>query len=386
MGALGETAGGAILALHRRLLPADPRIGWTPYLWLFWLINFFFKWFVVPPAPGEVGLTLLTLPVFLVLYFDGFWHSGRRVLVNMAGILLIGAAWTPFNAGAMSFFVYAGAFAGRVDRPPRAYAWLAVVVLLIAVEWLLLDLASFVPLLGGAITALIGTACIHSSELDRRTTALQLSQAEVRRLASVAERERIARDLHDLLGHSLSLIAIKAQLAARLASRGDRRAEREIREVESISRDALREVREAVTGFRRADLDAELVNARLACEAAGIGLTVQRPALDLSPEHEMVLAMCLREAITNVVRHAAADRCRASLAREGRWIGLTVADDGRGGVVREGAGLTGMRERVEQAGGEMAIETARGVTLTVRVPDDPQPPASRLSASREAVA
>ena len=143
----------------------------------------------------------------------------------------------------------------------------------------MLDLANFVPLLGGAFTALIGAASIHSAELDRRTAALQLSQAEIRRLASVAERERIGRDLHDLLGHTLSLIVIKAQFAAKLASRGDCRAEQEIREVEGISRDALREVREVVTGFRRSDLDAELANARLACEAAGIRLTVDRAIL-----------------------------------------------------------------------------------------------------------
>ena len=386
MSDLRRAAGGAILALHRRLLPADPRIGWTPYLWLFWLIPFFAKWTFVPLEPVELTLALLTLPVFLVLYFSGFWRSGRRVFVNIAGILLIALVWTPFNPNAMAFFIYGSAFIGRADRPPRAYAWLAVIVPLIVVEWLVLDLPNFVPLFGGALTALIGTATIHSGELDRRAAALQLSQAQVRRLASVAERERIGRDLHDLLGHTLSLIAIKAQLAAKLASRGDRRAEREIREVESISRGALREVREAVTGFRRADLDAELANARLACEAAGIRLTVDRPTLDLSPDREAVLAMCLREAITNVVRHAAAGQCRASLVREGRWMRLTVADDGRGGAIRESAGLTGMRERVEEAGGEMAIETARGVTVTVRVPDDPRPPASRLPASREAAA
>ena len=89
-GDLGRAAGEAVLALHRRLLPASPRIGWIPYLWLFWLICFFAKWFFVPIEPAELTLALLTLPVFLALYFDGYWHSGRRVLVNIAGILLIG--------------------------------------------------------------------------------------------------------------------------------------------------------------------------------------------------------------------------------------------------------------------------------------------------------
>ena len=156
--------------------------------------------------------------------------------------------------------------------------------------------------------------------------------------------------------------------------------------MERISRGALREIREAVTGFRRANLDAELANARLACEAGGISLTIDRHVLNASPEQEAVLAMCLREAITNVVRHAAAGQCRATLGRKDRWIRLTVEDDGRGGAIHEGAGLAGMRERVEQARGEMTIETARGVALTVRIPTVPERPTSRLPASGEAAA
>ena len=94
--------------------------------------------------------------------------------------------------------------------------------------------------------------------------------------------------------------------------------------------------------------------------------------------------MSLREAVTNVVRHAAASRCRVGLASEGRWICLLVEDDGRGGPVREGSGLAGMRERAERVGGEMAIDTARGVTLTVRIPAVPERP--KQPASREAAA
>ena len=383
-GSFGRAVGRAFLALHRRLLPANPRIGWTPYLWLFWLTTFFAKWLFVPLDPVELTLALLTLPVFLALYFNGFWRSGPRVFVNIAGILLIALVWTPFNANAMTFFIYGASFIGRAARPPRAYAWLAGVVLLVAVEWLVLDLPVFVPLFGGALSVLVGAASIHSDELDRQEVALRVSQAEVRRLAAVAERERIGRDLHDLLGHTLSLITIKAELASKLASRGDSRAAREIREVERISRGALREIREAVTGFRRPDLDAELASARLACEAGGIRLTVDRPVLDATPEQEAVLAMCLREAITNVVRHSAAGRCRASLGCEGRWMRLTVEDDGRGGAIHEGAGLAGMRERVEQAGGEMTVETAGGVTLMVRIPVER--PTSGLAPSGEAAA
>ena len=96
--------------------------------------------------------------------------------------------------------------------------------------------------------------------------------------------------------------------------------------------------------------------------------------------------MCLREAITNVVRHSAASRCRTNLVREGRWIRLTVEDDGRGGAIREGAGLAGMRERVEWSGGEVTVRAVRGVTLTVRIPADPKHPTSGLPTTREAAA
>ena len=344
-----------------------------PYLWLFWLTNFFQKWFLVPLEPVEFTLALCTITLFLAVYFDGYRQSGRRLLVNVAGLLLLGIAWMPFNAGATVFFIYGSAFVGRAVRPPRAWAYLAGIALVVILESLALDLPAIFLLFGAPVSVLVGAATVHLAEAGRQESALKLSQTEVRRLAAVAERERIARDLHDLLGHTLSVIAIKAELAAKLVARGDAQAEREIRDVETISRDALREVREAVAGFRRADLDGELAAARLACEARGIQLAVDRPPIDVPPDREAVLAMCLREAITNVVRHSDARHCRVGLAREGPQIGLTVADDGVGGVIREGSGLSGMRERVERAGGEMGLDSTGGVALSVRLPAEAGP-------------
>ena len=376
---------GVARALHRRLLPPRKRLGWMPYLWLFWLLSFFQKWFVVPLEPVEFGLSLCTVLLFLALYFNGYWHTSRRLLANIAGLLLIGVVWMPFNAGATTFFIYGSAFVGRAVRPPRAYGYLAGIAFLILLESLLLDLPAVFLLFGAPVTALVGAATVHLAEAGRSDSALKLSQAEARRLAAVAERERIARDLHDLLGHTLSVIAIKAELAAKLAARGDGRAEQEIRDVETVSRGALRQVREAVAGFRRVDLDDELAGARLACEARGIRLAVDRATIDLPPDPEAVLALCLREAITNVVRHSDARHCRVGLAREGPRVRLTVADDGIGGVIQEGTGLSGMRERVERAGGEMGIDSARGVALTVRVPAGAGPRGAGVrAAGREA--
>ena len=394
-----DHAAGATRSLDQYLLPPHMRRNWLPYLWLFWLLNFFQKWFVVPmepvdsPASGpaavflplyfngywfpwrvvpseavELALALCTVAVFLPLYFNGYWRAGHRLLVTVVGCLLIGIVWLPFNAGAMTFFAYGSAFVGRAAPPRQAFTYLAGITLLLASELLLLAAPREQLLFGPPVCLVVGAATLHFAEMRRRDSALKLSQAEVQHLAAVAERERIARDLHDLLGHTLSVISIKAQLAARLAGRGDERTEQEIRDVESVSRDALRHVREAVRGFRRVSLDGELANAHLACEAKGIEFDVDRSALDLPADLEAVLAMCLREAITNVVRHSEASRCRASLTREGSWIRLTVSDDGRNRAIREGAGLAGMRERIEHAGGKMTVDSARGVALTIRVP------------------
>lgn len=363
-------AAAPVRALHRYLLPPRVRHSWLPYIWLFWLLGFFQKWFDVPIEPIEFTLALCTVAVFLPLYFNGYWRTGHRLLLTIAGCVFLGIVWFPFNMGAMPFFVYGSAFVGRAVPPRRAFAYLSVIALLLAAEAVLLGMPYGFLLFGPPVCAVVGAATVHFARTERRESELRLSRAEVRRLAAVAERERIARDLHDLLGHTLSVIAIKAELAAKLTVRGDARAESEIRDVESVSRTALSQVREAVAGFRQADLDGELANAHIACEARGIEFAVDRSAMDLPEDQEPVLAMCLREAITNVVRHSNASHCRVSLAREGNEIRLTVADDGNSGAIREGAGLAGMRERLQQVGGEMSIESGRGVTLTVRVPAD----------------
>ena len=403
----------ALRTLNRRLLPPQMRQSWLPYLWLFWLLGFVQKWLVAPIEPfgtvtlsavpivlplhlngywffvpteaAEPALALCTVAAFLPLYFNGYWRAGRRLLATVAGCLLIGMVWLPFNAGAIPFFVYGSAFVGRAVPPRQAFTYLTGIALLLVSELLLLGAPSALFLSGPPVCLVVGAATIYLAEAGRHETALRLSRAEVHRLAAVAERERIARDLHDLLGHTLSVISIKAELAAKLAARGDGRTEQEIREVESVSRGALRQVREAVVGFRRTNLAGELANARLACQAKGIAFEVDRAELDLPVGQEAVLAMCLREAVTNVIRHSAARRCRISLAREGSAIRLAVADDGRSGAILAGAGLAGMRQRIDQAGGEMTIDSTHGVTLTVRVPlDTEKRPLEARTSRREA--
>jgi two-component system sensor histidine kinase DesK len=215
------------------------------------------------------------------------------------------------------------------------------------------------------ISLIVGATNIHFTEMGRSTARLRQARDEVEHLAKLAERERIARDLHDLLGHTLSLIVLKTELASKLAERDPVRAAREIREVEEISRQALAEVRQAVRGYRARDLSAERALARVALQAAGVELSEAFEPVALSPEAEDAFAFALREGVTNVVRHARATRCHVGLAAGDGQARLTIEDDGHGGEAPEGAGLRGMRERAQALGGQVERQ---GTRLRVSIP------------------
>jgi two-component system sensor histidine kinase DesK len=190
-------------------------------------------------------------------------------------------------------------------------------------------------------------------------------------MARIAERERIGRDLHDLLGHTLSVIVLKSELASRLADRDPARAVTEIREVERISREALAEVRKAVRGYRSEGLLDEVANAERVLIAAGIAAEIDVHPQALPPDEDRALAYALREAVTNVVRHAAATRCSIRLTETGGRTRLEVLDDGRGGLAPEGSGLSGMRERLRQVAGTLERDGANGTRLVMSLPSGP---------------
>ncbi|HEX6203826.1 MAG TPA: sensor histidine kinase [Thermoanaerobaculia bacterium] len=359
-------------------LPPDRVLGWTPYVWLVYLSFFLVEPLAGGASPGEWIATAAVLAAFLPLYFWGYWLRGRLALVPSALILLLGILSAPWNFGGSVFFVYAAAYLGHAVPAREAKRWLVAVPLVAVAEWQLLGLPWLFPVVAGVLSLLIGGINIHDAEVRRRDEALRRSQAGVERLAQVAERERIGRDLHDLLGHTLSLIALKAELAARLIERGgcldgdDRAAAgREVREVEAISRRALAEVRQAVLGYRAEGLAAELERADAALTGAGIACRRDVSPVPLDADTDRTLAFALREATTNVLRHSAARTCTLSLAADEREVRLEVADDGRGGTAPDGAGLTGMRERLALAGGRVERDGAGGTRLVAIVPRRP---------------
>jgi two-component system, NarL family, sensor histidine kinase DesK len=349
-----------------RLLP-DSHLGWTPYAWLIYLS--FFVLFAALNDPPHLWLIYTpALAAFLFLYFRGFWVRGRPLLFVAFAIVGIGVVLAPLNPGASCFFIYGAAFLGDTGPPRTGVVWLAVIVGIIAVETLVFDLQAALWIPAVVFSLLVGGTNIHHAETRRKDQMLLKAHEAAEHMAKIVERERIARDLHDLLGHTLSVIVLKSELATKLAERDMARAIREISDVERISRNALAEVRQAVYGFRGGRFDEELASARTALETAGVTLDAEISAVPLDPDQERTLSLAVREAVTNVIRHARAGRCRIALSHDGTLVKLTVEDDGIGGNSREGAGLSGMRTRLAEIGGTLERDSRSGTRLTLTVP------------------
>ena len=371
----------------------QPVTRYAPYLWLVYLGALVFQPAFDPETTAADWVaTGVMVAAFLPLYRASLAERDqRRLMFLLAAMAGLGVVGTLVNAGAGVFVVYAAALAGRLSPVRRAVVAVAVLAGLAGVMFLI----STVPLpwrllaVGPIIVfvLVIGAIGIIDGERERMQARLRRADEEIERLATIAERERIARDLHDLLGQTLSVVVLKSELAGRLVRSDPDRAEQEVREVEHTARTALAEVRSAVAGYRAKGLGVELVNARRALSAAGVDLqaTIDLPVLPA--EHEAALALALREAVTNVVRHADAHHATIHADATRDEVTLEVCDDGRG-TSGEGSGLAGMRERITALGGHVTRRTGPsgserpGTVVTISLPRTPSTAAAPSPAAR----
>lgn len=353
-----------------RTIFKDKDHGWSPLLWVAYL-GFFF----VDPimSHASFGLWLVDgigAAVFLVLYFGLFILQNPRAIAHIVGMVLLGLLFQPINQGACTFFIFAAAMLPfSVSSQTAAFLGLGSIGIIAGIEGVLLHIHGWTLFYSALFPVIIGAGNTFFAERNRMNRRLRKANEEIENLAKVAERERIARDLHDVLGHTLSVITLKSELAGKLVDRDPHRAGKEIREVEQISRQALSEVRDAIRGYRSQGLVAELAQAKTTLETAG--LTVQCDAattMKLPAVQESVLSLAVREAVTNVVRHAQAHTCRMRLEQQNGSCKFEIHDDGRGGSASEGNGLRGMRERVEMLGGTLHRRTEAGTTITITLP------------------
>ena len=329
------------------------------YTWLMW------------PHPVSQGARAHTRPRASLILFVAL---GTLALVFS---LVYGSAW-------LWLFIGVSAIAGVLLPMRSAFVVVVILTLLplfitvsanggvVGVDWPWL--IALILLVRGLGLDMIGLSLMSSAIRE-----LHATRGELARLKVEEERLRMARDLHDLLGHTLSLITLKSKLAGRLVEREPTRAVQEIQEIEHIARQTLREVREAVAGYRQPRLENEVDGARQLLEAAGIACSLEYTALSLPPVTDAALAWTVREGVTNVIRHSRAQHCFIRLTREHSTARAEVINDGDprehagGAHAREGLGLSGLAERVTALGGRIEAGTVAtdgntGFRLWVELP------------------
>ena len=338
---------------------------------------------VVSPDPVlEKVATVAALALFVAGYI-AFWYTSmseegwtcepswvRTGLAVGLWAITLGLCLVHFQVfGFLLIFsaaVVAGIFGGRAVVPALAGVVAVSVVFIPATRSNMLDWF-WLPV----VVTLTGLGTMFGRRMRQSDSDLRLAREEIARLAVSEERLRFARDLHDLLGHSLSVVVLKAELAGRLATTAPERAVDEMADVERVAREALREVRDAVAGYRQPSLDQELEGARQMLQAAGVLARFEPTSGPLPAGLDATLAWALREGVTNIVRHSRAGHAEVLLSRAGGQVSLQLLDDGDGcDGCEPGNGLRGLRERVEARGGtlESGARVEGGFRLAVALP------------------
>jgi two-component system, NarL family, sensor histidine kinase DesK len=381
----GANLNWSMITALRDWIARDPREGWREagkpargwrklFDWdhTVWLVFVGF-WCLTPYYNHQPLRYWLLLAVAVVLFIALYLlahHGPPKFRWVWVLLMFLGAlVYVPINESAWGMYIYIA-----VSLPEVARSTSGVIGLLIAqcvamvAEGFLLQISAWTWTMGLGFTVLLGMNRLRMQQKHRADAKLRMAHEEIEHLAKTAERERIARDMHDVLGHSLSLIVLKSELARRLIEEQPSRAVQEIAEVEDTARQALAEVRKTISGYRSEGFASELNRAAQVLATAGVRFHPPEGAPFLTPRHEAMLSLVLREAITNIVRHADARECSVELSAGQNVTRMVVADDGCGGINQEGNGLRGMRERVRELGGSLSLDSQRGTRLQIELP------------------
>ncbi|MCR8642816.1 sensor histidine kinase [Paenibacillus sp. N1-5-1-14] len=353
--------------------------------------------------PLKIGIGLVLMLMFIMAYREQYWRKAQA-LWFIAGQLLVIVAFMFFYHPVYAYmgFLVAMSLSKQNLRFMQIVAALfALIVVLLSIP--LVEKAGLViifvmlpPLFGVS-----GMPFIVRGQENYKLMAERLKAAteQLERMAQQEERQRIARELHDTLGHTMSLLALKGELTSKLITRAPEKAQKEAQEITETARAALKQMRELVTTMRVVRLEEEYTHATALCAAAGIKIKIEDPCymmkpdktktsgsisresgssperLPLSPLQETILAMCFRESLTNAVRHSRASSCTATLEIEEGLVRLTLADDGVGLDQEQlkqasGSGIAGLKQRLALVDGYLNVESepGQGLKLALHIP------------------
>ncbi|WP_066293610.1 sensor histidine kinase [Bacillus sp. FJAT-29937] len=355
------------------------KYGFFPYMFLIYLFMPGYYIFFEPGWKRGVGYVLLA--IFLVTYRQlyQFIESNNKTytywLILQVSIILILAVFYNINHLFLGFFP-ANFIGYYKDRRKFVYALILFGVTIISPliirfnELYPNNMLYFIPFIVIMLVSPFGIrSMVNKMELEKQ---LDEANERIKELVKRDERMRIARDLHDTLGHTLSLITLKSQLVGKLITKDSNRAISEAKEIERTSRAALAQVRELVSDMRTITVSEELIESESILEAAGISFFFhgETKLTGIPVLTQNILSMCLREGVTNVVKHSGATKCLVHIAEKAGEILISIHDNGKGISLnnKSGNGLNGMSERLKLIDGTVNIVTENGTKLTITVP------------------
>ena len=343
----------------------------TKLSWVY-LINLVF--FIIPLFTIRFELwqylaMATALLIFLYCYFWAYRCNRNEMVKPVVGIVVVATLITPVNYGAIALFAYAGFFIGYACRLQRYLLLMTMLIVLLVLLYALLGIQWELFLLMG-IPVVLGVSLLGRVEQakQRQRLAERQSADEIKQLATMVERERIGRDLHDILGHTLSSIILKADLAKKLLMHQQTDAARQqLSELSQIARDALSQVRQSVSGYKHQGLTAEVTKLLNRLRDAGFQAELHGELPILDPRRETAVVLALTELVTNIMRHSQGDSCQLSFVQQGKQLQIQLSDNGRCSELKEGNGITGLRERLAAIGATLALEQSDGVTASIQL-------------------
>jgi two-component system sensor histidine kinase DesK len=340
------------------------------WIWLVFSLYYFVPVYYTPFSTSMTVLLVGAYFVFIALYLWAITLKPQHVWKPLLGIVLIGLAITPYTPGTSSFFSYLGFLVGITYRTK---VWLTVSAVLIGVILATHFYFDYpfpyfaFPALSGLMT--IGVVgYVEKLRMEARISQ-QKSHQEIEQLAVIAERERIARDLHDILGHTLSSIALKAELAEKLLTQAKHeQVQQHLSELNRIARNSLSLVRQTVSGYKHRGLSGEVIELCEKLRQSGFVVDLAGDIPQLTPRAETAVILALTELTTNVLRHSKGNHCQIEFRQGCNKILVSMRDNGEVKSIVPGNGLQGIQERLQALTGDMQSSFHKGCEFIISLP------------------
>ncbi|ACA88840.1 sensor histidine kinase [Shewanella woodyi] len=346
---------------------SEDKLSWV------YLINLVF--YLIPIIVGnmqiwEIGVSLLTLIPFVYCYFWAYRSPRDKAHIPILAMIALGILITPINTGSLSLFTFAGFFIGfYYPLKTATFCFFALVAALGALNLYIGIEHYYFVTYGSLLIAGVGLFGIAERKRVEAKCREQQSQSEISQLAAMLERERIARDLHDIMGHNLSSISLKAELAQKLLDKNQQiQAQEQLKELNQIARESLSQIRQTVSGYKHKGLTSSVMLLCQTLRDKGLSVSLEGDVPQLNSKVETQIILSLTELCNNIIRHSQADLCSICFSESATDITLEVIDNGKLKQLTEGNGLNGIRERLAEFQGRLDYDLTQECRFSIILP------------------